>query len=333
MTNSANTQPQAAPALLPAYLVVGEDELKRQTTIEKLRKRIAATGDLEFNHDVFSGEEAEGGQIVAACNTMPFAADVRLVEVADAEKLHKADSEALVSYLSDPCPTCVLCLSAVKLAKNTRLYKAAAAVGKNAVIECEPKKKAELPRVVRGMAVTYGVTFTDRAAAKLIELVGENTVKLDAEIRKIALAHSSSDAVSDRLVEEMVVRAAEPKPWDLVDAMAQRNLAATLQQLGYMKSTSVYSLMALCMKRIRELVCARALLDRGDQAGIAEALGLKGKRAFLAKGYIANAKRFSPRDLRGIVIAARNAEQAMKTGADPDAAFVDWLILVCGKQR
>ncbi|MDO4502541.1 MAG: DNA polymerase III subunit delta [Coriobacteriia bacterium] len=333
MSNSANTSATSGQALLPAYLVVGEDELKRTTVVEKLRKRIADTGDLEFNHDVFPAEEAEGSVIVAACNTMPFAADVRLVEVNDADRLRKADSEALVEYLKDPSPTSVLCLVATKLAKNTRLYKAVAAVDKKSVIACDLKKKAELPAMVRQMAVTHGVTFSDRAAQKLLELVGENTVRLDAEIRKIALAHDSHDMVSDREVESMVVRVAEPKPWDLVDAMAARNLNRCLEVLGYMKGASPHSLLPLCMKRIRELVCARTMLDRGEQALIAGALGLNGKRAWLVKDYVANAKRFTSAELRAIVVAARDTEQAMKSGTDPHAAFLDWLLLVCGPQR
>lgn len=329
MSKASNTSQVASQALLPAYLVVGEDELKRQTVVERLRRRVADGGDLEFNHDVFDAEELEAAQVVGACNTMPFMASVRLVEVNGADKLRKADSEALIDYLKSPSPTSVLCLVAEKLAKNTRLYKAVAAGGKQAVIPCEPKKRAEMPAMVRQMAVTHGVTFTDRAAQKLLELVGENTVRLDAEIRKIALAHSSRDAVTDRDVESMVVRVAEPKPWDLVDAMAERSLPNCLRVLGFMDTASPFSLLALCMKRIRELVCVRSLLDRGEEGNIAAALGLNGKRAWLAKSYVANARRFTAVELQRVVIAARDTELAMKSGTDPKSALVDWLILVC----
>ena len=332
MSNAANTSTSASQALCPAYLVVGEDELKRQTVVERLRKRVADGGDLEFNHDVFDAEEADVAQIVGACNTMPFMSDMRLVEVSNAQKLRKADAEALIAYLGNPSPTSVLCLVADKLAKNTRLYKAVAATGKKSVIPCDPKKRVEMPAMVRQMAVTHGVTFTDRAAQKLLELVGENTVKLDAEIRKIALAHNSRDAVSPADVESMVVRVAEPKPWDLVDAMAERNLSRCLELLGFMENASPFSLLAQCVKRVRELMCARALLDRGEEGNIPAALGLNGKRAWLAKSYVANARRFSAVELRRAVIAARDTELAMKSGTDPRSALVDWLIVVCAPQ-
>ena len=148
-------------ALLPAYLINGEDELKRETVLKRLHARIAKLGDIDFNHDVFHGESASGDDIVSACNTVPFASDVRLVVVHAADALKKSDAEALVTYLSEPSPSTVLCLVARKLAKNTRLYKAVAAVGKKAVIDCAPMKKYELPKTVRAMAVTHGITLDD----------------------------------------------------------------------------------------------------------------------------------------------------------------------------
>ena len=59
--------------LLAAYLAVGDDALKRSAVIERLRARLAKMGDVAFNSDDFDGELVEGGEIVSACNTIPFA--------------------------------------------------------------------------------------------------------------------------------------------------------------------------------------------------------------------------------------------------------------------
>ena len=93
--------------LLPVSLISGEDELKRETVVKRLRKRISTYGDLAFNSDVFAGEKATGEEIVAAANTLPFASEVRLVQVNNVDKLRKADAEALISYLTSPSQTTV----------------------------------------------------------------------------------------------------------------------------------------------------------------------------------------------------------------------------------
>lgn len=311
--------------LLPVYLIVGEDALKRDAVMKRLRARLSQLGDLAFNSDEFNGEIVLGTDIVAACNTMPFASSVRLVEVHAADKLKKVDSEALISYLSSPSTSTVLALVAEKLAKNTRLYKAVAAYGKSAIIDCAPLKRSELPKMVRAMAVTHGVTLTERAAHTLVDLVGENTVHLDSELKKIALAHSGSAVVNENEVMDLVAPTAEVKPWEFVDAFAARNTRKCLLLLRRMESVSPHALLAMCMTRLRELVCAHALIDRGNLNGIAGALKMPDWRC---KNHALWARGFTSAELRHAIIAARDAERAMKSGTNPETAFLDWVLEV-----
>ena len=327
MRGMPTNKKQEAP-LLPVYLIVGEDALKRDTVMKRLRARLAALGDLSFNADEFNGETALGGDIVAACNTVPFASPVRLVEVRAADKLKKADAEALVSYLSSPSGSTVLALVAEKLAKNTRLYKAVAAHGKTAVIDCAPLKRNELPKTVRAMAVGHGVTLTEGAARALVDLVGENTVHLDSELKKIALAHRGTDAVNEHEIMGLVARTAEVKPWEFVDAFAARDVRKCLLLLGRMESVSPHALLAMCTTRLRELVCARALADRGNPRGVAAALKIPDWRC---KNHAAWARGFTAAELRRAIVSARDTERAMKSGADAQAAFLDWVLSVTAR--
>ena len=88
--------------LLPVYLISGEDELKRETVVKRLRKRISTYGDLAFNSDVFAGEKATGEEIVAAANTLPFASEVRLVQVNNVDKLMQKRSSPILLHLLRP---------------------------------------------------------------------------------------------------------------------------------------------------------------------------------------------------------------------------------------
>ena len=309
--------------LLAAYLAVGEDELKRRTVVERLRKRIESMGDLSFNHDVFDASNASGSDIAIACNTLPFASPVRLVEVSHAEKLLKQDSEVLVAYLAAPCESTVLLLSSEKLAKNTRLYKAVAALGKGAVIDCAPMKRYELAKALRSMAINHGFTITDRAASRLIELVGEDTVRLDTELKKLALAHKGNDPVSDREIDALVARTSEAKPWEFVDAFSRRDTKECLRLLPLLTSSSPYSLLALCTSRLRELCCAKSLAHRGEAHSLAATLKVPEWRV---KNHVAWSRNFSEEELRNAFVSIRDCERAMKSGTDPESAFKSWLI-------
>ncbi|MBQ9069121.1 MAG: DNA polymerase III subunit delta [Eggerthellaceae bacterium] len=311
--------------LLPAYLVTGTDELKRQVVVARLRKRVAQEGDISFNSDTFSGEAATGEDIVSACNTLPFASNVRLVHVDVVDKLKKDDQERLIAYLESPSETTVLCLVASGLAKNTRLYKAVAKLGSNAIIDCSPPKLRELPNQVRSMAVSHGATITHSAASLLVDLVGENTVALDAELKKLSLAHRGNDPINDSEVASLVSRTSEAKPWEFVDAFSARNLSKCVVLRSHMESTSPHALLAMCVTRLRELIAARCLSARGQASSLSSYLHVPDWRV---KNHQMWARGFTSEELRRALATARDTERAMKSGADPEAAFQQWFIEV-----
>ena len=311
--------------LLPAYLVTGADELKRETTVRRLHQRISQLGDLPFNYDHFTHENATGTAIVTACNTLPFASEARLVQVDDADKLKKADSEAIVEYLSAPSETTVLCLVAEGLAKNTRLYKAVAKIGPKAVIDCAPVRRKDLPALVRNMALSHGIAMTDSAANALVDLIGEDTVSLDTELQKLALAHRGSDPVNDNEVNALVSRTAEVKPWEFVDAFSSRNIQKCMLLKSKMPGAKPLSLLAMCVNRIRELIAAKTFAKRGKPAALAKHLGLPDWRV---KNHALWARSFSEEELVCALVRARDAERAIKTGADADAVFQEWYMTV-----
>jgi len=310
-------------ALLPVYLFDGEDLLKRQTVLKKLKARLAQGGDISFNYETFSGESASANAIIGACNTLPFMIEARLVQVNDADKLKKADAEALAEYLKAPAPTAVLALIADKLPQNTRLYKAVKAFGEKAIISCLPQKRYNLTRTVCSLALGYGVKLSESAAQILIDLVGEDTIRLDSEIKKLALAHQGNDAISDQEVHFLITRTAEAKPWEFVDAFSGRNINKCLTCLNRMPSASPHRLLALCVSRLRELICAKSLQERGRGADLSTVLKVPDWKV---KNHTRWAQSYSKKELRDALISARDLERAMKSGTNPDDAFLEWIL-------
>lgn len=316
------------PNLLPVYLVAGEDELKRETVIKRLHARLSKMGDMSFNTDVFKGETCTGDEVVVAASTLPFASEVRLVQVDNVDKMKKADVEEIISYLKNPSESTVMALVGAKVAKNTRLYKAVAAFGKTAIIDCAPIARRNLSSAVRSMAVSHGITFTEGAAAALIDQVGTNTVTLDNEIKKLALSHRGNDAVNESEVLSLVSRTAEVKPWEFVDAFSSRNPARCIALLNRMESVSPFALLAMCTTRIRELITVKALTARGEGRLVAKVLKMPDWRV---KNHAHWAKQFSMAELVQALCSARDAEQAMKSGSDAEVVFMDWFLPVARK--
>ena len=99
-----------AQELLPAYLVVGSDELKAKEVVRRLRGRLEP-GFEAFNLDERAAtSDMEPQELTASLNTLPFGSGFRLVLVTGAEHLPKPVVDALIAYLKDPNQSCVLCL-------------------------------------------------------------------------------------------------------------------------------------------------------------------------------------------------------------------------------
>ncbi|WP_337380037.1 DNA polymerase III subunit delta [Parolsenella catena] len=309
--------------LLPAYLIVGADELKRDAAVRRLRSHVPA--DMaDFNLDELDGASLEEpGQLISSAQTMPFCADFRLVIVNGAGELAKPVSEAVVSYLADPNPQCVLCLVAEKLAKNTRLYKAVAKVGPHSVIDCAPLKRWELPPYVVKLAQKRGLSMDNAAAQELVERVGESTVALDNQIATLAQLVGDAGRITLADVEANVAQIAEVSPWVFADAVCERNAPRAMEMLNLMKAPSLVFLHSVLVARLRELICAKSLDARGAASGLARELG---RQSWQVKNHVRWSRAFGEEELVELLGQAAVCERALKGSQDSEAAFARFVL-------
>lgn len=309
--------------LLPAYLIVGADELKRDAAVRRLRSRVPA--DMaDFNLDELDGASLEEpGQLISSAQTMPFCADFRLVIVNGAGQLAKPVSESVVSYLADPNPQCVLCLVAEKLAKNTRLYKAVAKVGPRSVIDCAPLKRWELPPYVVKLAQRRGLSMDNAAAQELVERVGESTVALDNQIATLAQLVGDAGRITLADVEANVAQIAEVSPWAFADAVCERNAPRAMEMLNLMKAPSLVFLHSVLVGRLRELICAKSLDARGAASGLARELG---RQSWQVKNHVRWSRAFGEEELVELLGQAAVCERALKGSQDSEAAFARFVL-------
>lgn len=315
----------ASAKLLPAYLLVGPDEVKRDAAIDRLVSRLEASGMATFNlDDRDMTKPQEPDEIIASLCTFPMGSDFRLVILRSCDHLVKAMSEALVSYLVAPSPDTVCLIVADALARNTRLYKAVAKIDAKAVIDCSAKKRWELPAYVQGMASRHGVSISSAAAEELVARAGESTRMLDTQLKKLAaMTGSSSIELAD--VERYVVRTAEIKPWDFLDAVSARDVARALELYRLLPPKSEVRLLSLLLTRVRELIVAKALDERGQARELASTLGVKD---WQVKNHVRWSRLFSMDELVDALRSAVETECALKGSRDSEIAFTTWFVSI-----
>lgn len=314
------------PALLPAYLIVGPDELKRKQALARLRSRVDGPFSAFNLEEIVAGGDTDAVSVLASLNTLPMGGDRRVVVIESAEKLPKAVSEAIVDYLGNPNESCTLALVAATLAKTTRLYKAVAKLGARTVIECAAKKGRDLPPYVQKLASAHGVSIAADAARELVARVGESTTMLDTQIGSLAALMGGTGTITTRFVEENVARVAEVKPWEFLDRLSERDAHRALA-LYRLLDGSALGLLSLVTGRFRELVCARSLGARGQAQAVAGELK---KQDWQVRNYARWARGFADGELEHLLGECARVERALKSGADEKTEMVRLIVLACG---
>lgn len=302
---------------------MGSDELKSSRAVERMRARLEKSGMVEFNLDERDmTKDPQIDDIVASLSTFPMGAEFRLVILTNCDKLPKAMSEPLVEYFANPSPTTVCLVVATSLAKNTRLYKAIKKLGDKAIIDCAPKKTWEMPPQVVKMAAAHGKAMGLPAAEALVARSGENTRMLDNELKKLASMVTGSEiTLAD--IERHVMRTAEVKPWEFLNAVAARDLARSLELLKLQPAKSEVRLWSLLVTRLRELIIAKSLDSRGQGSQLATTLGVQG---WQVKNHLSWARRWRMDELLEALSQAIEVELALKGSRDSELALRMWVI-------
>ncbi len=218
---------QRAPG--PLYLIVGEEDLLKDTALAALKAAVLGGGD-EFNFDLFYGDETSGADILACASEIPVFAERRLVVVKTAEKLAAREGEALLDYLKEPVETTTLVFVSPKLDGRLKFSQALARAA--VTVDCSPLREAQLSPWVRHEAQRLGIRLEEHANQLLKEVSGGSLYGVRRELEKLA-----SYVPPDRTVtagDVHVLRGIEPgaSVFDLTLAIAAGHRGKVLSILA-----------------------------------------------------------------------------------------------------
>jgi len=301
-----------ADELKPAYLLAGTDRPKIDRALERLRRRFEPDAI-----ELLSAAEASGDDVVAVCNALGlFAGGGRLIVVDGAEAWKAADAKAVASYLKAPAPATTLALLAGELKKDAPLAKAVAASGELLLWDV-PKRG--LQRWVGEQFQIHGAKIEPEAARVLVELVGDDLYELAAEIDKLATWAGEQRVGVDDL-ERLVAARGEATNFALTDAWGSRDVAGVLrasesmlERSGDPHSRTIPRLLGVLGNHVARIQECQSLEASGLTAKEAAAR-LKRNPYYVGKLY-AQARNFSPEELRDVTVRLADLDHALKGGS------------------
>jgi DNA polymerase-3 subunit delta len=168
----------------PLYLVVGEEDLLRDSALAAIKRAAIGSEADEFNYELFYGDEAGGADIRNSVAAVPVFAERRLVVVKAAEKLSARESEFLLNCVNSPVESTTLVFVSPKL--DGRLKFSQALTRAAIVVDCAPLRDAQLPAWIAREAERVGLRLEEAAAQVLQEACGASLYGVRRELEKLA---------------------------------------------------------------------------------------------------------------------------------------------------
>jgi DNA polymerase III subunit delta len=301
-----------ADELKPAYLLAGTDRPKIDRALERLRRRFEPDS-VQF----LSAGDASGEDVVAACNALGLFADGgRLIVVDGVEAWKAPDAKVIAAYLKAPAPATTMALVGGELKKDAPIAKAVAGTGE--VLLWEVPKRG-LQRWVGEQFQVHGGKVEPEAARVLVELVGEDLYELATEIDKLA-TWAAGERVGVDEVERLVAARGEATNFALTDAWGARDVAGVLrasesmlERSGDPYSKTIPRLLGVLGSHVSRIRECQALEASGVSAKDA-AVRLKRNPYYVGKLY-AQARNFSPEELREVTVRLADLDHALKGGS------------------
>ncbi len=331
------------------YILHGEDEFSRTLQLDKLRSKMGDPQFADLNISHLDGRKVSLGELVHACDAVPFLSDKRMVIVEgllarleprrrkggdeEAKEEGEDDDDAdlvagLKAYLEHvPESTRLVFLETKTLAKSNPILKHALGKGEGAIVkEYQPPKTSALPHWIKKRVAEKGGAIEEDAAGELAMHVGADLRLLDNEIDKL-LVYCGPAAVRGDDIRALVASVRETNIFELVDAIGARETTQALKLLHDMLDQNAAPLYLLTMihRQFRLLIQAKDLTARGlAPAAIAQKTK---QNSFVMEKVAKQAHKFTMPQLEATYDKLLDADLAIKTSRSDPIVALDTLVI------
>ncbi|MGA2489298.1 MAG: DNA polymerase III subunit delta [Anaerolineales bacterium] len=312
-------------------LLHGNDEFAMSAHIEKVCADLGEPSTADMNIASFDGRLGLDFEALnAAVNAAPFLAPRRVMVLVHPNSAFSTPEarKKLLGLLDKAQPTTTIVLvEHDELKPDHWLLKwAGRAGGRTAVHIYNLPKRWEMPHWIESEAKKQAGRIEPDAAARLSEMVGEDTRMAAQELTKLLTYVNFERPVRLLDVEKVSIFSAQVSVFELVDALGQgdgRKAQKVLHQL--LEEADPLEFWGMVIRQFRLLLQAREMLD--EHATIPEIQKALGLHEYVAQKVCNQAGRFSMPVLESIYHKLLEIDEGAKTSQVPLDLALDTLIV------
>lgn len=306
------------------YLLYGQEDYLKKQYRDKLIRALVNDGDT-MNFAKFDNDSINIGQMIDLAETMPFFADHRVLLISDSG-WGKKTPEEMANYLdlaSLPEATIFIFVE-TEVDKRSKLFKVAKELSRD--IEMNKPDERTLALWVGNKLKAYGKQMKKEAWSEFLNRTSESMYNMDSELEKLVSYVGDRKQIELEDVKLVCTQQVEAKIFDLINAMAAKDLKSTMDLYNDMLSAKEPPMRILYMivRQFRQMKTIKELASHGENAGtIAKKVGAP---EFAVNRSVRLMKNFSDRAIRELLDDACDFEYRVKSGRLDEFMAVELLI-------
>jgi len=303
------------------HFFVGNDDFAMRQAAARFEKQFSDPSSASMNTAQLDARSVSEGELANQVNALPFLAQQRLILLENAGKRFSGQEghKRFGAFLETVPPSARLVILEQEELKEKDapahwLSKWAAKHPETAEFKLFLlPRRAEMPGWILSEAKRQGGSLEPPAAARLAEMVGEDTRMAAQEIGKLLTYVNLAHPVGVEDVEAVSIVSAGVDIFEMVDTLAVRDGKRAQRLLTrLLEEKDAFEIFGMVARQFRLLTLARDLLDSGGSPSAAAAeLGL---HPFVAEKACKQAAKFSAASLQNIYHHLLKMDEAAKTG-------------------
>ena len=251
----------------PVYLLAGEDTLRIEGVVQKIRKDVLGESGSAFNFHVFQGDQTPVAKVVQQALSLPMLGNRQVIWVKQCDKcLGASDGQvALEKYLARPVDETILILTSDKVDKRKKWVKLC--LDGQFFFDFTPPAGEALVQWVLKAAKRENLPLEAEQARVLCELVGNDLLSLKSEIDKLALlADDRGGSVTSEEIGRIIMDQAALEGYEITANLEPGQAAQVLKTWFRLSEwgRSAHEIAPLIISRVRK----GSILAAGREMGM-----------------------------------------------------------------
>lgn len=318
----------------PLYLLFGAEKYLRNLAAKTICDKALHDSQLrEFNESEFSLNDTDFVHAISSAEQLPMLSSCRVIKIVDVrvgatsnkDNLKEDYEDVLTRYLQRPAETSVVIFIADEIDKRRKISKLL--LEHCVSVEFANLSEFELLKWANTKLKELNVHADDQLIREIVNLVGNNVLKLTNEIEKLATAALPDSIITSELVENLVPNSREISNFDLTDHLLNKNRNRALQVLKKILDDGAEPLMLLGLiaNNFRRLFLAKELMRQGvDRKEVARTIGLPFHKQ---EDFLATARRADGDKLSLCLQRIAESDLAIKTSKATPRMQIEMLVV------